>query len=110
MPIHPIGQKNRKGKLGSHYAVKDYKGVNPEFGTKADFKALVDTIHGLGMHVIIDWVSNHSAWDNPLAAQHPDWHTHAPEGDFQPRPGLNKLPASTPSAKTVSSYAAGGSR
>ena len=53
MPIHPIGEKNRKGKLGSYYSVKDFKGVNPEFGTMQDFKHLVNEIHKLGMYVII---------------------------------------------------------
>jgi 1,4-alpha-glucan branching enzyme len=86
MPIHPIGEKNRKGQLGSYYSVKDYYGVNPEFGTLDDFKALVDTIHSLGMHVIIDWVANHSAWDNPLTVEHPEWYTKTKGGNFQPTP------------------------
>ena len=64
MPIHPIGELNRKGKLGSYYAVKDYKAVNPEYGNMDDFKALVNKAHGLGMKVIIDWVANHSSPDN----------------------------------------------
>ncbi|HLA56452.1 MAG TPA: alpha-amylase family glycosyl hydrolase [Flavobacterium sp.] len=86
MPIHPIGIEKRKGSLGSEYSVKDYYGVNPEFGTKADFKHLVDKIHEMGMHVIIDWVANHSAWDNALAKDHPDWYSKTPEGNFQPTP------------------------
>ncbi|GEP52176.1 alpha-amylase [Flavobacterium noncentrifugens] len=86
MPIHPIGVEKRKGTLGSEYSVKDYYGVNPEFGTKEDFKHLVDKIHSMGMHVIIDWVANHSAWDNPLAKEHPDWYSKTPEGNFQPTP------------------------
>ncbi|MDR9415850.1 MAG: alpha-amylase family glycosyl hydrolase, partial [Gracilimonas sp.] len=45
MPIHPIGEKNRKGPLGSYYSVQDYKGINPNFGTEEDFRALVDEIH-----------------------------------------------------------------
>jgi len=76
MPIHPIGEKNRKGTLGSPYSVKDYRAVNPELGTIADLKAFVAAAHASGMHVIIDWVANHSAWDNPLKAQHPDWYEH----------------------------------
>jgi cyclomaltodextrinase len=64
MPIHPIGILNRKGTLGSYYSVRDYKAINPEFGTKEDFRRLVEKIHGLGMYVIIDWVANHTAWDN----------------------------------------------
>jgi cyclomaltodextrinase len=86
MPIQPIGQEKRKGKLGSEYSVRDYYGVNPEFGTMADFRHLVQTIHDLGMHVILDWVANHSAWDNALAKQHPEWYTHTSEGSFQPTP------------------------
>ncbi|MHC1774552.1 MAG: alpha-amylase family glycosyl hydrolase [Lentimicrobium sp.] len=86
MPVHPIGEKNRKGSMGSFYSVKDYYGVNPEFGTMDDFKALVRKIHEAGMYVIIDWVANHSAWDNPLATEHPDWYSKTNEGNFQPTP------------------------
>ncbi|MBO6201684.1 MAG: alpha-amylase, partial [Chryseobacterium sp.] len=86
MPIHPIGEEHRKGKLGSYYSVKDFKGVNPDFGTLKDFKTLVDKIHSMGMYVIIDWVGNHSAWDNPLTKEHPDWYTKSREGNFQPTP------------------------
>ncbi|MFZ6675956.1 alpha-amylase family glycosyl hydrolase [Undibacterium sp. Xuan67W] len=74
MPINPIGEINRKGTLGSYYAVKDYRGVNPEFGTPADFKHLVNAIHAAGMYVIIDWVPNHTAWDHPWAKEHPDFY------------------------------------
>jgi glycosidase len=86
MPINPIGVKNRKGTLGSEYSVKDYYAVNPEFGTLDDLKALVKKIHSMGMHVIVDWVGNHSAWDNQLAVDHPDWYTKTLEGNFQPTP------------------------
>lgn len=74
MPIHPIGQLNRKGSLGSYYSVKDYKGINPEFGNLDDFKRLVQKAHGLGMKVIIDWVANHTAHDHAWVAAHPDWY------------------------------------
>ncbi|WP_379920599.1 alpha-amylase family glycosyl hydrolase [Erythrobacter sp. R86502] len=80
MPIHPIGEINRKGSLGSPYAVRDYRGVNPEFGTEADFRAFVDEAHRLGLKVILDWVANHSAYDNPLTTTHPEWYTRTPEG------------------------------
>ncbi|HEU4788313.1 MAG TPA: alpha-amylase family glycosyl hydrolase [Flavobacterium sp.] len=86
MPIHPIGEKNRKGTLGSYYAVKDYYGVNPEYGSLADLKALVDKIHAMGMHVILDWVANHSATDNALVKQHPDWYIKDEAGNFEPTP------------------------
>ncbi|MBN3034460.1 MAG: alpha-amylase [Bacteroidales bacterium] len=75
MPIHPIGEKNRKGSLGSYYSIRDYRAVNPEFGTLDDFKKLVNEAHQLGLKVIIDWVANHSAWDNPLIELHPEWYT-----------------------------------
>ena len=80
MPVQPIGEKKRKGSLGSYYSIKDYRAVNPEFGTLKDFKRLVDKIHRLGMHVIMDWVANHTAWDNPLITAHPDWYTHDSTG------------------------------
>ena len=38
MPIHPIGEKNKKGTLGSYYSIQNYMDVNPAFGTKEDFK------------------------------------------------------------------------
>lgn len=75
MPIFPISQKNKKGTLGSPYAVADYKAVNPAYGTLADFKALVARAHALGMRVILDWVPNHTGWDHVWTKQHPDWYT-----------------------------------
>ncbi len=84
MPINPIGEKNRKGSLGSYYSVKDYKAVNPEFGTLADFKETVRQIHEMGMYVIIDWVANHTAWDNVWVTEHPDFFTKDSLGNFMP--------------------------
>ncbi|HVM36979.1 MAG TPA: alpha-amylase family glycosyl hydrolase [Sphingomicrobium sp.] len=86
MPIHPIGEKNRKGTLGSPYSVRDYRGVNPEFGTMDDFKAFVRAAHAQGMRVILDWVANHSAWDNPLVVRHPEWYDRDWKGEFRPTP------------------------
>lgn len=74
MPIHPIGQVNRKGTLGSYYSIKDYKAVNPEFGTMEDFKALVAQAQSLGFKVILDWVANHTSHDNPLVYSNPEWY------------------------------------
>jgi len=82
MPINPIGEKDRKGELGSYYSVKDYLAVNPEFGTMEDFKHLVDKIHSLGMHVIIDWVANHTSWDNIWTKKHPDFYKKDSTGNF----------------------------
>ncbi|HMN18024.1 MAG TPA: alpha-amylase family glycosyl hydrolase [Ignavibacteriaceae bacterium] len=84
MPINPIGKLNRKGTLGSYYSVKDYVDVNPEFGTKEDFKTLVDEIHNHGMHVIIDWVANHTAWDNKWVKTNPEFYTKDSSGNFVP--------------------------
>ncbi|MBT0586474.1 alpha-amylase [Alteromonas sp. SM 2104] len=86
MPIHPIGEEKRKGKLGSPYAVKDYFGVNPEFGTEQDFRDFVNRAHQLGLKVILDWVANHTAWDNPLRYSHPHWYEKDHNGDFRPTP------------------------
>ncbi|MEN9692395.1 MAG: Alpha-amylase [Actinomycetota bacterium] len=84
MPINPIGEKNRKGSLGSPYSVKDYFAINPEFGTEEDFRSFIKAVHANGMKVIVDWVANHTAWDNQLAVDHPDWYTKNFEGDFMP--------------------------
>ena len=73
MPIHPISELNRKGELGSYYAVKDYKGFNPEYGTIEEFKHMVDEAHKLGMKIILDWVPNHTGCDNNWVTEHPDW-------------------------------------
>ena len=74
MPIYPIGEENRKEGLGSYYSIKDYRGINPEFGNAEDFKKLVDEAHKNGIYVILDWVANHTAWDHPWVKQHPDWY------------------------------------
>ena len=74
MPINPISHVDRKGSLGSYYAVADYTAVNPEFGTLADFKRLVSAAHAKGMKVLIDWVPNHSGADNRWLNEHPDFY------------------------------------
>ena len=89
MPIHPIGVQNRIGSLGSYYSVRDYYGVNSEFGTLTQFKALVDSIHAKGMYVLMDWVGNHTSWDNVLTVAHPDWYVKDGNGNFTPPPGTN---------------------
>jgi glycosidase len=82
MPTFPIGVLNRKGQLGSYYSVKDYMDVNPEFGTIDDFKTVINNAHDLGMHVMLDWVPNHTSWDNVLATEHPDWYKKDSLGKF----------------------------
>jgi len=82
MPIHPISKVKRKGDLGSPYAVANYLEVNPEYGSMADFDAMVAKIHDLDMKIIIDWVPNHTGWDNPWITAHPDWYTQNDEGEI----------------------------
>jgi glycosidase len=81
MPIHPIGAKNRKGTLGSPYAVRHYRAVNPDYGTLADFRALVEAVHARGMKLILDWVPNHTAPDHAWVRQHPDWYVRDENGE-----------------------------
>jgi len=81
MPIHPLGVKARKGSLGSPYANRDYRAINPEYGTLEDFEALVDAIHAQGMKCIIDVVYNHTAPDSVLWETHPEWFYHKPDGN-----------------------------
>ena len=83
MPIHPIGEMNRKGTKGSPYSVKDYKAINPDFGTAADFKELIKAAHEAKMKVIIDWVANHTAWDNVWTTTNPDYYKLV-DGNFVP--------------------------
>lgn len=89
MPIHPIGEVNRKEGLGSYYSVKDFKAVNPEFGTMEDFKELISKVHDMGMYLMMDWVPNHSAWDNPLTKEHPEFYARDKSGNFTPPIGTD---------------------
>jgi len=83
MPIHPLGEKMRKGTLGSPYAVRDYYAINPDYGTEADLKRLVAGAHKRGLKVIIDLVANHTAWDSVLM-QHPEFYKHDASGKIVP--------------------------
>ena len=71
MPLHPRGQK--KG-FGSPYSVRDYRDISPDLGAQADFRHLVSRAHALGLHVLMDWVPNHTAWDNPMIDAHPEFY------------------------------------
>jgi len=91
MPIHPIGKINRKeteSSMGSYYSVQDYKAVSSDYGTDEDFRRMVEQAHGLGMKVILDWVPNHTAWDNPWT-ENKDWYVLNEEGDFIPPLGTD---------------------
>lgn len=82
MPIHPISKTNRKGTLGSYYSVTDYKDVNPEFGTMEDFQHLMTAAHDKGFKVILDWVANHTGWDNAWITEHKDWYKTNDKGEI----------------------------
>lgn len=99
MPIHPISEVKRKAKgdlsiediedpeerkkyLGSYYAVADYTGINPDYGTGEDFQELVDTAHENGIYVILDWVANHTGWDHPWLEEHPEFYTTNEAGEI----------------------------
>ncbi|MGZ4813865.1 MAG: alpha-amylase family glycosyl hydrolase [Terriglobales bacterium] len=84
MPIHPAGQVKRKGSLGSPYAVQDYYAINPAYGAKDDLKRLVKEAHQRGLKVIIDIVANHTAWDNTLIKQHPEFYKKDASGNIIP--------------------------
>lgn len=71
MPIYPIGERDRKGSLGSNYSIRDYCAVNPEMGTMADFDAFVAEAHRLGIRVLLDWVANHTSRDARWIAERP---------------------------------------
>lgn len=87
MPIHPIGVKGKKGSLGCPYANRDYRAVNPEYGTMEDFKALVDEIHSRGMKCIIDVVYNHTSPDSVLTQEHPEFFYRKSDGAMGNRVG-----------------------
>ncbi len=73
LPIHPIGEKQRKGELGSPYSIQDYYGINPELGSMDDFKALIKATHERGMKIMLDIVFNHTSYDSVLFNDHPQW-------------------------------------
>ncbi len=89
MPIHPIGQVNRAGGLGSPYSVRNYGQVSGEYGSLADLTTLIDAAHQRGMFVLMDWVANHTAWDNPWVTAHPEWYTQNAQGQIIHPAGTN---------------------
>ncbi|WP_052694997.1 alpha-amylase family glycosyl hydrolase [Hymenobacter sp. AT01-02] len=86
MPIYPVGAEKS---VNSPYAVKDYSAVNPEFGTLADLRTLVDAAHARGLSVMLDWVANHTSWDNAWVKTHPDWYLRNAAGVIQNPPNTN---------------------
>ncbi|RYG26828.1 alpha-amylase [bacterium] len=89
MPIQPVGKLRSAGGLGSPYATADFDRINPEFGTEGEFKRLIAEAHRRKIAVIIDWVANHTAWDNPWIQAHPDWYTRDAKGEITIPAGTN---------------------
>ncbi|MDI1305221.1 MAG: alpha-amylase family glycosyl hydrolase [bacterium] len=89
MPIYPVGVVRSAGGLGSPYSVKDYKAVNTDFGTLEDLRVLVEEAHKKNMAVILDWVANHTSWDNAWITAHPDWYQKDANGNIIIPPGTN---------------------
>ena len=87
MPIHPIGVVGRKGTVGSPYAIRDYREIDPAYGTRDDLRRLADDARALGMRLIIDVVYNHTSPDSWLAQHHPEWFWHRPDGSLGNRFG-----------------------
>lgn len=82
LPIHPIGQKDKKGSLGCPYSIQNYREVNPEYGTLEDFKALIKATHEHDMKLMIDVVFNHTSRDSHLLKTHPEWFYRNEAGEF----------------------------
>ena len=89
MPIYPVGEERSAGGLGSPYAIRDYKAVNPEFGDLEDLRAVVDAAHERDMAVVLDFVANHTAWDNAWVSEHPEYYQKDENGDIIIPPGTN---------------------
>jgi len=95
-PIHPIGEKNRKGKnnatdaeegdVGSPWAIGSklggHKDIHPELGTMKDFKALVKAAGGLGVEIALDFALQ-CAPDHPYVKEYPQWFKWRPDGTVQ---------------------------
>lgn len=82
MPIQPTGLVRKKGTYGSPYAISNYTAIHPDLGTAADFRQLVDSVHALGMFIILDYVANHTAWDHHWITEHPEWYSRDSAGNI----------------------------
>ena len=87
LPIHKIGQKQKKGDLGCPYSIQDFRSINPEYGTIEDFKQLIKEIHNRDMKLMIDVVYNHTSYDSVLLEKHPEYFYKNEKGEFANRVG-----------------------
>ena len=79
MPVYAEGKEKA---IGSPYCIKNFKEVNPSYGTLDELKALVNAAHAKGMKVMFDWVANHTSWDNVWITEHPEWYEHKADGSI----------------------------
>lgn len=85
--IMPICEPSTSSQsIGSPYSIKDYYKINSKYGTVEDLQNLVSAAHNLGIKVMLDWVPNHTGWDNPWITEHPDWFLHE-NGNIVSPPG-----------------------
>jgi cyclomaltodextrinase / maltogenic alpha-amylase / neopullulanase len=91
MPIHPIGEKGRKGNFGSPYSIRDYYAVDPNYGTLGDFKNLVTQAHKRGLKVIMDLVANHTSWDSVMMTNKDFYKQDAQGNIISPQPGWSDV-------------------
>jgi len=87
MPIQPVGKVRSAGGLGSPYAIRDFRAVNPEFGDAQELTALIKAAHRLKIAVILDWVADHTSWDSDWLTRHPDWYLRDNKGQIESPPG-----------------------
>ena len=85
MPIYPLGKVKS---FGSPYCVMNYREVNPNFGTLNDLQNLVSQAHSRNMAVILDWVGNHTSWDN-LWMVNKSWYSQDAGGNIISPAGTN---------------------
>ncbi len=79
MPVYEAGELNS---IGSPYCIRDFKAINPKYGTMADLKTLVNNAHSKGIKVMLDWVANHTSWDHPWITEHPDRYKKDSDGNI----------------------------
>ncbi len=85
MPVFPIGILNS---FGSPYCVRNYLEVNSAYGTLDDYRNLISEAHKRNIAVIMDWVANHTSWDNPWI-QNKSWYTQDANGNIISPAGTN---------------------
>ena len=84
LPITEYSNRNKKGDIGSPFAIKDFYKLDPnlhdelvdglkKFTLDDEFHVLVEACHILGIRVVIDFIPRVTARDSNLIKQHPDW-------------------------------------